>query len=268
MNSLLKFILKYLFTIVFIFIEVICFVLIFSGNDYHNSKYINSSNAFTANISEKWTNLTEYTKLRSINDSLAEENGRLKDILEKYRRDNIPSIEGRGFIYSSAKVVGATVNRTKNFLTINKGLSNNVEPEMGVVGPNGLVGIVYASSDKYSSVLPIINPETKISVKLRKNDYFGSLSWDGSDIRIATMTEIPGYVDVNHGDLVVTSGLSSIFPENIPVGVVKDFYKDSSTEFYTIYVELLTDFNNINYVYIVKNLNYHEQEQFNYTADD
>lgn len=268
MNSLLRFIIKYSFTIVFILLEIVCFTLLFSKNNFQKAKYLNSSNALAGSISDKWTSFTGYTKLGAINDSLAIENEKLKNILEKYRRDNIPAIEKSGFKYISAKVVSATVNRTKNFLTINKGLLHGVAQDMGVVGPNGIVGIVYTASDKFSSVLPIINPDTKISVKIDKNDYFGSLSWQGDNIRIASLTEIPGYVDVEVGDVIVTSGHSAIFPENIPVGLIKSFSKDRSTNFYTIDVELFTDFNNISYVYVINNSYLKEQKQFKFEDDD
>ena len=188
--------------------------------------------------------------------------------MERYRQDNIPSIDKSGYIYTSAKIVSATVNRTKNFITINKGKEHGVSQEMGVIGPNGVVGIVFSSSDRYSSVMPIINANTKISVKLSKNNYFGSLTWSGHDVNVANVSEIPGYVDVKVGDLIVTSGYSAIFPEGIPVGKVKSFTKDESTKFYEIIVELFTDFNNLSYVYVIENVNYLEEKKMEVSEDD
>lgn len=264
MNSLLKFIIRHSFTIAFVLIEIICFILIVYGNNYQKAKYTNSSNFVTGKISEKWSNIVDYTKLKSINNSLAEENEILRNTLEKYRTDNIPPLEKSGFEYCSAKVVWVKNNQIKNFLTINKGIDHNINQGMGVIGPDGVVGVTYVSSDKYTSVLPIINPDTKISVKLKESDYFGSLSWDGGNINTATITGIPGHAQMETGDLVVTSNLSSIFPENISVGKVKEFYKDVSTNFYTIKIELFTDFSKINYVYVITNKDSVERDMFNY----
>ena len=107
--------------------------------------------------------------------------------------------------------------------------------------------------------MPIINPDIKISVKLKKNDYFGSLSWDGENNNIAKLDEIPSYVKLDLGDEIITSGHSSIFPEGIPVGTVSSFTEDKTSGFYKITVNLHTDYNNIRYVYVIINNNYSEQ---------
>ena len=145
-----------------------------------------------------------------------------------------------------------------NSITVNAGKNAGIENEMGVIGRDGVVGIICSVSDRYSVVMPIIHPDARISVKLAENGYFGSLSWNGRDVRVATFSEVPGYVEVNIGDEIVTSGFSAIFPEGILVGYVKSFEKDLSTDFYTIDVELSTDFNNIKYIYAIKNNNKNE----------
>jgi|AntAceMinimDraft_14_1070370.scaffolds.fasta_scaffold02900_6 rod shape-determining protein MreC len=260
MKSLLNFIIKYLYTFVFIFFEIVCFALIFTANNYHRVSFLNSSNYIVGTISEQWSEVTVYFKLKIINDSILNENERLINQIEKYRKDNIPAIENSGFEYIAANVVGAKVNSIKNFISINKGEKHGIQQDMGVIGPNGIVGIVYSSSNNFSSVIPLVNTDIKISVKFEKNDYFGSLSWDGKDINTAILLEIPGYVKVQIGDEIVTSGFSSVFPEGMLVGTVKSFTKDQSTDFYKILVDLYTDFNNINYVYVIKNRNYQEQQ--------
>lgn len=261
MKNLLNFILKYLYSIVFILFEIVCFVLIFTANNYHKVSFLNSSNVVTGSITEQWNEVAIYFNLKSINDSIISENVRLINQIEKYRKDEIPSIEESGFEYISAKIISANVGGKKNFLTINKGLNHGISQDMGVIGPNGIVGVVFSSSRNYSSIMPLINPDIKISVKLEKNDYFGSLSWDGKNKNVSVLSEIPGYVDISVGDKIITSGFSSLFPDGIPVGTIKSFTKDKSTNFYQILVKLYTDFNNISYVYIVKNHNFEEHNE-------
>jgi len=175
MKNLLDFILKYLYTIIFILMEIVCFALIFTNNNYHKVSFLNSSNVLSAAVEEQWNGIIEYTRLKSINDSIVSDNEKLRNLLEEYRRDDIPAIEDSGFEYISAKVISATINRTQNSLTISKGRKDGLEQEMGVIGPNGIVGIVFGTSANYSSVMPLIHPEFKISVKFEKNEYFGSL---------------------------------------------------------------------------------------------
>lgn len=268
MKNLLNFIVKYLYTIVFILFEIICFVLIFTANNYHKVNFLNSSNAVTASITEKWNGVTEYLRLKRTNDSIISENEKLLNLIEKYRKDDIPAIEESGFAYISAKVISANVNAAKNFLTINKGTKDGIKQEMGVIGPNGVVGIVYSCSKNYASIMPIINPSTRISAKIKKNNYFGSLYWDGKNNNYAILNEIPGYVDLQVGDEITTSGHSSIFPEGIPVGRISSFTKDESTNFYDITINLYTDFYNISYVYVIINNNYQEQIDIKKSIDE
>jgi len=188
--------------------------------------------------------------------------------LEKYRRYEIPEIEHSGYKYVSAKVVSSTVNKKQNYITINKGKKHGIEPEMGVIGPNGIVGIVVSTSNKYSTVLPIINPNSRVSVKLEKNDYFGSLSWESQNANQAFLSEIPGYVSVQKGDVIVTSGFSAIFPDGVPVGTINSFIKNQSTDFYEIVVDLYTDFYNLSYVYVITNSNKSEQLEMMPNTED
>lgn len=259
MKNLLNFIIKYAYTLVFIFAEILCFVLIFTQNSYQRFSFLNSSNRMTATISQEWNSIVEYTRLKSINDSLSKENERLMNNLEKYRKYEIPAIEHSGYKYVAAKVVSSTVNKNQNYITINIGKNHGIEPEMGVIGPNGIVGIVVSTSNRYSTILPVINPNSKISVKLEKNNYFGSLSWESQKVNQALLSEIPGYVSVQKGDVIVTSGFSAIFPDGIPVGRINSFVKNQSTDFFEIIVELYTDFNNLSYVYVIINSNREEQ---------
>ncbi len=260
MKNLLNFIFKYLYSFVFILLEVGCFVLIFTANNYHKVSFLNSSNVVVGTINEQWNEVIVYFKLKSINDSILKENERLLNKIEKYRKDEIPAIENSGIDYVAAKVISINIGGEKNFLTINKGKNSEIKQDMGVIGPNGVVGIIYSSSKNYSSVMPIINPDTKISVKFAKNDYFGSLYWEGKDKNLAILDEIPGYVNVQVGDELVTSGFSLLFPEGVPVGIVHSFSKDKATDFYQIVVDLYTDFKNLSYVYVVKNCNLDEHQ--------
>ena len=263
MRNLLDFIVKYAYFITFILLEVLCLVLFFSYNPYQRYSFSTSANVVTGTIAEKWASVVQYVGLSDENEALKKENADLRNRLEAYRRNSIPVLGKKGFEYIPASVISATTNREMNAITVNVGKNVGVENEMGVIGRDGVVGIVSSVSDKYSVIMPIINPNTRISVKLAENGYFGSLTWNGRDVRVATFSEVPGYVDVKIGDEIVTSGFSAIFPEGIHVGYVKSFEKDLSTDFYTIDVKLSTDFHNIKYVYAIKNNNKNEITETN-----
>ena len=72
------------------------------------------------------------------------------------------------------------------------------------------------------------------------------------------LIDIPRLVPLTIGDTIVTGAMSSIFPENIPIGTIKKFDLDSSKSFYFIDVELFNDMTNLGPIYIIKNLNRQE----------
>ncbi|HOK38929.1 MAG TPA: rod shape-determining protein MreC [Bacteroidales bacterium] len=261
MKNLIRFIINNDFFLTFLLIQIFCFTLLFSYNPYHRSYFFNSSNVLSGIIQEKHSNITEYFYLKHVNDSLIAENERLRNQIEKYRREEIPPILSSGFSYIAAKVVGISVNKIDNYITINKGKNHGVYNEMGVISSNGLVGIVISVSSNYSTILPLINPQTKISVKIKKNNYFGSLSWIKGEANYGLVTEIPGYVQFEEGDEIVTSGFSAIFPENIPVGNIVSSEIDPTTRFHKIKIRFNTDFYNLHYVYLIKNKNFEEHNQ-------
>ncbi len=131
---------------------------------------------------------------------------------------------------------------------------------MGVISDRGLVGIVLESSANFSTVIPVINREFKLSVKIKSNNYAGILQWEGDSPLSAVLTEIPFHVDLAEGDTIVTSGFSSIFPEGIKVGTIESFSLDRGN-FYDIRVSLFTDFQRLYHVNVIRN--YRQEEQLN-----
>ena len=103
--------------------------------------------------------------------------------------------------------------------------------------------------------------KTKISAKLAKNEYHGILQWNGKDPEHAQLTNIPRHVELVKGDRVVTRGSSSFFPSGVDLGSILEFSIIPGSNFYSIKVKLSTNFRNVSYVYVVKNLIKGEQLQ-------
>ena len=144
---------------------------------------------------------------------------------------------------------------------LSKDRKTGVEPDMGVVSERGVVGIVSTVSDHFSVVIPLLNPKFKLSCKVLGSSYFGTLSWNGRNARFANLDELPRHVEFEKGDTIVTSGYSAIFPSGIIVGKVVNFEKQHDDNFYSLEVELATDFQALNNVRIIKN--YRQAEQKN-----
>lgn len=273
MKEIIKLILKYHFTIIFILLEIVSFSLIIRHNEYQREIFSESASTLFGNISSTITSIKDYFRLKEMNESLANENILLKNRLEKYEflrdtiihgtvvQDSIPVYE-----YIGAKQVNATYNRTKNYITLNQGRKNGLQKEMAVCTPEGIVGLIQDLSDHFAVVIPLINVDSRISAKIKKNNYYGSLQWDGNDYAYSYLNDIPYHVEVNAGDTIVTSGLSKIFPEGIVVGYVESVDKETAN-FLKIKVKLAVDFKRINHVYVILNNKKNEQtslEAINY----
>ena len=257
MQNLLKILLRYSNFLVFIALEVAAFLLIYYNNAYPRSSLFSTANDAVAWQEEQITELRSYFSLKSQNEQLALENADLRNQIVSM--DSV-QIDG-SFRYSSAKVVQMTTDQLHNYLTINRGSHDGIQRGQGVRNDEGAVGIVRTVGPNYSVVLPLINTHTNLSCRFLKNDYVGTLQWDGKDCRFAQLADVAAHMVVNPGDTIVTSGLSPVFPEGIPVGIVENSVLKTGDAYHTIRVRLYTNFKRLKYVELVQNEHLQELEE-------
>jgi rod shape-determining protein MreC len=251
---------KYNFFIVFLLLEVVSGILLVRNSTYQRAAVISTSNELVGNIYTAYSNVTDYLVLGETNRILSAENARLRradsvsfyDPSFRVLRVN-DTIGLQQYEYISARVVNNSVSRVNNYITLDKGSLQGIQPEMAVMGSNGVVGIVKDVSEHFSTVISLLHSSTKISSKIKKNDYFGSSVWDGENPQIAKLLDIPSHAQVKVGDTIVTSSYSGIFPRDILVGVVSEI-GTSGESFKEIKLKLATDFQKLSYVYVVRNL--------------
>jgi len=267
MRNLLRFIISYHFFFLFLLLETVSVILIVQYNNYQKVQFLNFSKSLQGSYYEISGGIREYLSLRQVNRDLYMENTLLRNRIDRLVRNQeitanpeYDSILQRQFFYIPARVINNSVNKQFNFITLNKGSNHGIEPEMAVIAPNGVVGVVYATSGNYSTVIPMINRNFRLSAKILKNGYYGSLSWAGRGYGKAILEEIPFHVEIQPGDTIVTSGYSAIFPEGIMVGTVDEF-EAREGNFYTITVDIAVDYKNIQYVNVIRNLLQEEQRE-------
>ncbi|WP_317038954.1 rod shape-determining protein MreC [Urechidicola croceus] len=249
-------------------LEFIAFFFTVQSHSYHKSKFINSANNITGGIYKKANSIGEFFNLKEENKRLLEENTQLKNLisLESFGQDSISKISidtsnfFRRYQFSSAKIYNNNYSSRNNYLLINKGLKDGVYPEMGVVNSKGIVGVTKSVSKNYATVISVLNKYSQINVKLKNNDHFGTLSWDGKDYRTLQLLDLPRQAIIKVGDTVITGGKSTIFPEGIMVGTIKDFEKTNTT-FKTININLFNDMSSLSNVNIITNLHKEEIQQ-------
>ncbi len=239
-----------------------------SHQHYQQTFFFRTANAITGKVYNTVNNITDYLSLKGINRQLMEDNTRL---LNRQRENFIVSDENvfmaedtlyrRNYTYLYADVINNSVIRRNNYLTLNKGRAHGIAPDMGVITGNGVAGIVISVSEHFSVAMSLLHSDMLLSVKILKNDHIGTLSWEGNNYRKAHMSYIPPHVELESGDTIVTSGYSTVFPENIFIGTINDWEIRRGETFYTATIDLAMDFNIIPYVYVVKNLMKEEQDQ-------
>ncbi|MFK7903706.1 MAG: rod shape-determining protein MreC [Chitinophagales bacterium] len=166
--------------------------------------------------------------------------------------DKKPIVVDSVFHFISAKVINNSTNRANNFLTINKGSADGIKMEMGVIGEGGVVGVVKDVSENFSTIISLLHRSMRVSAKIKRNNFVGSLRWEGTRPDRAVLNDIPKHVHVEKGDTILTSGYSSFFPQNVMIGIViAEPYSDQGSNFYKIDIALSTSFNSIHYVYVV-----------------
>lgn len=209
--------------------------------------------------------MTSYVGLRDINEDLQQRNAALEAEVIKLRdqtrllrqqllQDTLRSMDSIGkFEFVIASVINNSVIRPHNYITIDKGAADGITPEMGVMDQNGVVGVTNVVSDHYTRIISLLNPNFRLSCKLRGNDAFGSLVWDGQSPSEALLEELPKQVKFQKGDTIITSGYSAMFPEGIPVGTVIESTRGEDDNFNTLRIHLLTDFTTLSTVKVISN---------------
>lgn len=267
MYNLFKFLIKYHFFLLFLFLEIVSFTLVVQLNSYHKTKYINSANAFTGGIYTMQSNITDFFNLKKVNQQLAQENAYLKSLSKEIHYIEIPALTNDSVFYTDtliidttyslnyipAKVISNTTSKQQNIIFINKGKNDGLYSNMGVVSQKGVVGVVRDLSQNYATVVPIINTAVNINAKIKGSGFFGNLTWDGISTRYAQLHDIPNHISPQKGDTIVTSGYSEIFDDGQIIGFIEDIENVPGKSFIMINVKLAVSFGNLNYVYALKN---------------
>ncbi|MHB8261762.1 MAG: rod shape-determining protein MreC [Bacteroidia bacterium] len=269
MRTLLNFLIRNYYNLLFIFLQVICILLITKNRNLQSTHILNSSNVISAEAFKAVSNTKEYLSLKEENLKLARENAGLLNIIRSrsYELIQIASITKRDtlykqkYIYTNAKVINNSSNLRSNYITLNIGAEQGITHDMAIINSEGIVGVIKDVSKNFSSALSILHKDVKVNCMLKKDGAYGPLSWEkDDDYTSATITDIPIHAHIKSGDTIVTSALSSIFPEGISVGTVKSFERKSGDAFYTVKVNLSTNFKKLNHVYVIKNVFKAEQD--------
>jgi len=281
MQKLLEFIIAKRHWFLFILCEIISLILIYRNNVYQQNMIFTAANTVAGSISSVSGKVFSYFDLQDVNRTLLERNGFLEMEVIKLREQlNNKAVDSTSFDgvfltdtvlsdslfsdnytyrYIPVGVVNNNITYMNNYTTINKGLSDGIRPDMGVVSPQGIVGIVSTANEHYSIVISLLNVKSKISCKVLNTNYAGVLSWKGGDVGYAYLEQLPTHATFMEGDTIVTSGYSAIFPPGVMVGTVESYDKQNENNFYSLKVRLATDFHSLRALSVIDNSMQEEQ---------
>ncbi|MCH5216593.1 MAG: rod shape-determining protein MreC [Muribaculaceae bacterium] len=265
MRNLINFVLKHFAWIAFFTFVTISLMLLFRFNAFHNYIFLSSANSVSYSIHSVKNSFTSYLNLKETNSDLLIRNAELENRiiylqnrlseyeLQEYN-DSIPDEKLiPGYKYIIAEVINNSISKPYNYILLNKGKADGIEPEMGIVDHNGVIGIIDIVGEHASRAISLLNPKFRLSCKVKNHDFFGSLVWGGHDPSTVLLEEMPRHVDFEKGDTIITSGYSAVFPEGLLVGTIIDTEKDKDDNFLSFKVKLFTDFSQLKIVRVIKN---------------
>lgn len=273
MRNVFLFIRRNLNFLFFLILQGFALYMLFHYNRFHEAVFLDAASEVTGKVNKQYNNVEYYFRLKKTNDILVEENQRLRNLLKEdflipdtssklaFDSIRVDSIEQyRRYQYYPAKVINNSVTGQNNYLTIARGYAQGIRKDMAVVSPSGIVGTVVNVSKNMATVMSLLHRQSRVSVSLKKTGETGSIEWDGKDPLVITFKNIPKSVPVKIGDTVVTSRYST-FPAGQLVGTVSAVESETGSNFYTLKLRPLTNFFNIQFVYVVRNLQNEEQKE-------
>ena len=267
MLTLLNFLKRYNYVILFVQLEVVALLMVTRNTYYQGGKMVELGNSIAGGWYSGISSVTGYFGLKHENEQLVKENARLRaQLASSYisYHDSVfvynDTVYRQQYKYRKASVIKSSWKQQNNMLMLNAGRNQGIEKRMAVISPQGIVGVVVNTTRNFSTVMPILHSDSRNSVKIKRTGSNGTLVWNGDNYRYASVTDIPSTHKLYKNDTIVTSGMANDFPEGIIVGYVDKVYTVQGSGIYNIKIRLSTDFNRIDNVYVIENRFKSEQD--------
>lgn len=254
-------------------------VLISRSHNLQGDEIVSSANTVVGIIYEKKSDMDKYFGLGRMNDSLLNENMRLRRVIDRYKTvDTLMDMKVRrelsqqggdtslhvvkyaDYIYRTARVINNSIDGINNYITINRGSKDGISRGMAVISGTGLVGRVEYVSAHFSSVLSILSNKQQVSARL-KDGTFKSTIWDNEHPDVFLMKDMPPEAKVKKGDSVFTTSFGNTFPPDVLIGTVATIEINKKNGKQQLYLRPATNFHSLQYVYVLENVMGTERQQ-------
>lgn len=282
MRNFILFIRRFSNLLLFLLLEVVCVVLISRTNTMQGNDLMSSANLMMGTMYEQSHDVVHYFGLKRMNDSLINENIKLRETISSYtskdtlydstaqyavpNADTTAEVRYANYRYRSAKVINNSIAAVNNYLTFNRGYDDGIRKDMAVIAGNGVVGKIVNTSAHFSTAISILSKKQQVSAQL-KDGTVGYVSWDGSDPSVVLMKDIPSQIKVKKGDTVVTTEYS-FFPAGVPIGIVFKTELIESKNLRILHLRTTTNFRKLQYVYIIEDRMFTERKELEAAITD
>lgn len=266
MNTFLQLLSRVNHRVLFLLLLLISVFMIVRNNEAQGRIFWNSAGKVTGFFDSGANAVWSYFNLRRENEKLQHEISVLRGQLAQGQYSNqvstdtlqkvIDSSRVQIYEYIEATVTNNSVDKPKNYLTLNRGRKHGVKENMGVITTNGILGVVRYVSEHYCIVMSILHTDSRVSAQIAGKDkgFYGSLIWDGKDPGMVYLTDIPKHNKISSKeDLVETTGFSTYYPPGVAIGKV--FYHEipPGSSNHLIKVKLNANMAGVRYAQIVVN---------------
>ena len=277
MYKLIEFLRRIHVVLLFIIIEAIALNYYAHSSFYTQAKILSRANSVVGGLQRSVFSVKHFFTLRSENEMLSARVAELEHSLAAYREreanmatdtlsmaqiDSAFVEQLTQYSYTPARIISNTINRNRNYITLNRGRQHGITEDMAVISPDGsMVGYIVGCSDRYSVAISILNDKFTTSGKIVGDDHFGSITWNGRSPHKVQMSELTKYAEFEVGAPVVSSGLSHIFPEGVKIGVVESFSENDNQTSFDVVVRLAADMTKVSNVLVISNDGYIESTE-------
>ncbi|MBL0267423.1 MAG: rod shape-determining protein MreC [Chitinophagaceae bacterium] len=277
MRNVFLFLSRYRTFFTFLLLQVVALWFLVSYNRFHRAKFLGIANEVTGRVNTQYNKVEDYFTLKEENRRIH----RFNDSLLNLQKSNFAKHDTSGQLIEEttpfdtlghyrryyarpATVVYNTVNSQKNFIQVNRGSSQGIKDNMAVISSDGaVVGVVVNTSPNFAQVMSLLHVQNSVSAALKRSGDFGTAEWDGKDPRFLVLKKIPKTVEVKKGDSVLSSPVSFNYPPGYLIGTVAEVKLDNTTGMYQLRIRTAANFNNLQQVHILENLDYTEQTGLN-----
>jgi len=210
-----------------------------------------------AAVSSVVSDVVNITRLRNENNELRKTNAELMLQVNRLREYGIVNEELKkllsikdtaDFPLIAASIVSRNLSRSQSVLTINAGSIKGIKAGMPVINDHGIIGIVSSVSEDYAIVRTLKNLDLKLTVKDERSRVDGVMKWNGNNL---VMINVPRTYDIEPGDRIIVSEMSSIVSLPLPVGVVQGLSNIETGIFNEIKIQPYVNFSRVENVFVI-----------------